>query len=98
MHAVRSGIGEIDEKPGGQLALDVDVVLPYVSVLGVSVRRQGRRTVCRDECREVGLRIASGRQKDTLRAERTSRIGTREAGKSGARERAIRTVQRAERG
>src|SRR6266576_6656586 len=98
MDAVRSGIGKIDEEAGRQLALDVEVVLLHVSVLGIGVGRQCRRTVCRDESREVGLRTASGWQKDALRAEWTRIVRAGESCKSGSSESAIRAVQGTEGG
>src|ERR1700675_1958362 len=96
MHAVRPGISDIGKEASRQLALDIEVVLLHISILGVGMGRQRGRTVRRDESRGVGLRIASGWQKDPLSAERTTCISTRETGKRNSRQRAIGPVQGAE--
>src|ERR1700687_4706178 len=98
MHAVRPGIGDIGKEASRQLPLDVEVILLHISVLGVGMGRQRGRTVRRDESREVGLWIASGRQKDPLSAERTTCISAGEGGKSSSRQGAIGPVQGAEGG
>src|SRR5258708_12530916 len=93
MHAVRPGIGGSGKDASRQLALDMEVVLLHISVLRVSMRRQGGRTVRCYESREVGLRVTSRWQKDPLSAERTTCIGARETGKRSSRQHAIGSVQ-----
>src|SRR5882724_307011 len=100
MYAVRAGKGDISEETSGQLALDVEVILLDISILGVGMGCQRRRAVRGDEGRKVGLRIASGRQKNPPRTERATCIGAREIEKGAIRyicQRTIGSVQGTER-
>src|SRR5208282_3471853 len=94
MHTVRGGIGYVCKEAIRQLALDVDVVLLHIPVLGIGVRSQRRRPVRRHESGQTGLRVASGRQNDSSIAE-WSRLSA--SGRGGAaRQDAVESVHRAE--
>src|SRR5258708_23864439 len=92
MYAVRAGKGDVSEETRGQLALDVEVILLDISILGVGMGCQRRRAVRGDEGRKVGLRIASGRQQNPPCTERATCIGAREIEKGAIRYICQRTI------
>src|SRR5258705_11804772 len=97
MHAVRTGIGQIQKEASRQLTLNIDVILLDISVFSVEVWRQRGGTIRGNESRYVGLRISSGRQQNSSGAERATIVSAGETGKACTGQCAVLPIQRTER-
>ncbi len=67
MHAVRPGIGHISEESGGQLALEVQVVLLQVAVLLHGIAGSREIVLSQSVLGDIRLRVAAGDCRNDVR-------------------------------
>src|ERR1700719_1256393 len=93
---MRACVSYVGKESAGQLTLDIKIVLFYVSIFGIEIRRKCGIAVRGYKCRQIRRRIPSRWQQDT-RVTEGAGLSTGKAGKVCSREGARISIQRGER-